>query len=62
MTEENNYVAEAEHTKESLAKSIALLVADSTKSDRNQLLSNHAATLRQYAQQERAITNNYGKE
>lgn len=47
-------------TKESLAQSIAELVVDSTKSDRNQKLHNHAATLRMYARQERALTENYG--
>lgn len=46
-------------TKESLAQSIAELVADSTKSDRNQTLNNHAALLRMYARQERQLTDNY---
>jgi len=47
-------------TKESLAKAIADLMVDSTKSDRNQKLHNHAAMLRMYARQERALTKNYG--
>jgi len=49
-------------TLESIALSIKELVADSTKSDRNQKLHNHAATLRMYAIQERSMTKNYGKE
>jgi len=62
MTEETPELTEkeVEVTAESLALSIKELVADSVKSDRNQTLSNHKATLRMYAQQERAITKNYG--
>jgi hypothetical protein len=62
MTEETPELTEkeVEVTAESLAQSIKDLCADSTKSDRNQTLSNHKATLRMYAQQERALTKNYG--
>jgi len=62
MTEETPELTEkeVEVTASSIAQSIKDLCADSTKSDRNQTLSNHKATLKMYAQQERALTKNYG--
>lgn len=64
MTEEQELTEkEVEITAESLALSIKELCVDATKSDRNRRLPNtHAATLREYALQERVLTNNYGVE